>query len=256
MDDDSELSIGESVKLVARENGMQKTGKPIRLLLIDDDRSLGDLLTEYCEPLGFVITVAVTGEDGIRVATSGRFNLVILDVMLPGIDGFETLRILRSSLRVPVLMLTTRSATRDRVLGLNGGADDYLTKPFQPEELVARVTSILRRSDPVSILHSMSLGDIEFDEKTRSLQKDSIPIVLTGAEFHLMKLLLANPGFPLPREELIRQIFGRSPHSIDRSIDNLINNLRRKLGPHKDGSERFKSVRNVGYSYVLPMERE
>ena len=225
------------------------------LLLIDDDRSLASLITEYCSPGGFSITCAVNGEDGIRLARQQRFKLIILDVMLPGINGFEVLKVLRRSGNTPILMLTTRGAAIDRVRGLEDGADDYLAKPFQPEELIARIRSILRRSHPTKDLPSrIAVGDITLDDAERSVMSNSGSIDLTGAEFHLLKLLLLQPGEPITREELIPRIFNREPNYFDRSIDNLVNNLRKKLGPHQDGTERIKSIRNVGYCYAVSSE--
>jgi two-component system response regulator CpxR len=220
------------------------------LLLIDDDRSLASLIAEYCAAGGFSITSALNGEEGIHLARQQYFQLIILDVMMPGIDGFEVLKRLRSSSNIPVLMLTTRGAAMDRVQGLEGGADDYLAKPFQPEELIARIKSILRRVYPKDISTKFSIGDLTIDETERSVEVSNERIELTGAEFSLLKLLMTNPGDPLPRQELIPRLFGRDPSTFDRSIDNLVNNLRKKLGPHPDGSERIRSVRNIGYCYV------
>jgi two-component system response regulator CpxR len=224
------------------------------LLLIDDDRSLASLISEYCGAGGYSITSALTGEDGICLVHEHCFVLIILDVMLPGIDGFEVLKRLRQSSNTPILMLTTRGAAMDRVQGLEGGADDYLAKPFQPEELVARIKSILRRVYPADCAGRVVLGDITVDELERSVTLAGRRLDLTGAEFHLLRLLLGHPGEPLSREVLIPRIFGREPHSFDRSIDNLVNNLRRKLGTYADGTERIKSIRNVGYCYVIANE--
>jgi DNA-binding response OmpR family regulator len=228
--------------------------QPSPLLLIDDDRSLASLISEYCGAGGYSITSALTGEEGIRLARQQPFVLIILDVMLPGIDGFEVLKRIRRSFNMPILMLTTRGAAMDRVQGLENGADDYLAKPFQPEELVARIKAILRRVYPQDSVGRVVLGDIFVDELERSVTLAGHRLDLTGAEFHLLRLLLGNPGDPLSREVLIPRIFGREPHTFDRSIDNLVNNLRRKLGTHTDGTERIKSIRNVGYCYVIANE--
>jgi DNA-binding response OmpR family regulator len=185
------------------------------------------------------------------MARQQYFLLIILDVMMPGIDGFEVLKRLRRTSNTPILMLTTRGAAMDRVCGLEGGADDYLAKPFQPEELVARIKSILRRAYPKEGSGQLTVGDLILDEAERSVTLAGQPLDLTGAEFGLLRLLLGNPGDPLSREELISRIFGREPTSFDRSIDNLVNNLRRKLGTHAGGSQRIKGIRNVGYCYVL-----
>jgi DNA-binding response OmpR family regulator len=220
-------------------------------LLIDDDLSLGRLIRDYFEIEGIEVTTAATGEEGIYLSQQKRFDLIILDVMLPRIDGFEVLRRIRQRSNIPVLMLTTRGATKDRVEGLRGGADDYLPKPFQPEELIARVLSILRRVYPAQMSKHLEVGDITLDDMERSVMVGGHKVYLTGAEFELLRLLLDGPGMPLTREQLVPLIFGREVSSFDRSIDNLVSNLRRKLGNHPNGGERIRSVRNVGYAYVL-----
>jgi two-component system response regulator CpxR len=241
-------------KIKTRDNG-RVTGSVLRpsasLLLIDDDRSLAALIGEYCAPAGFTITPAFTGEEGIRLIRQQYFPLVILDVMLPGIDGFKVLARLRRHSTVPVLMLTTRGAAMDCIQGLDLGADDYLSKPFQPEVLVARIKSILRRTGQKEQAGRLSLGDVTLDDLERSTTVGDMRVDLTGAEFHLLHLLVMHPGESLSREELIPRIFGREAGTFDRSIDNLVNNLRKKLGTHPDGAERIKSIRNVGYSYVI-----
>ena len=228
----------------------QHSAKPSPLLLIDDDRSLALLVADYCSEDKYTVTSAETGEEGLVLARQQHFVLVILDVMLPGIDGFEVLKRLRRTLNTPVLMLTTRGAAMDRVQGLDGGADDYLAKPFQPEELVARIRSILRRVHPKETPSRYSVGDITVDETERSVTLSGQRLNLTSSEFQLLTLLLTHLGDPLSREELIPRVFGRDASSLDRSIDNLVNNLRKKLGMRSDGADRIKSVRNVGYTYV------
>lgn len=230
---------------------VQQVQESPHLLLIDDDLSLGRLILEYCETDGLTVTPAATGEEGIYLSQQKRFQLVILDVMLPGINGFEVLKRIRQRSNVPVLMLTTRGAARDRIQGLQSGADDYLPKPFEPEELIARIRSILRRAYPSTpILARLVVGDVTLDEAERSVTVGSSSVDLTGAEFYLLRLLLETPGRPLSREELVPQIFGRDVATFDRSVDNLAGNLRKKLGTHSSGSERIKGIRNVGYVYV------
>jgi DNA-binding response OmpR family regulator len=227
---------------------------PVRpaLLLIDDDVSLGALVSEYAAYEGYAVVTANTGESGLSVAAQKTFGLVILDVMLPGIDGFEVLERLRLFSNVPVLMLTTRGTSADRIRGLKMGADDYLPKPFEPDELIARINSILRRIRPsMNGLCFISIGDVELDERSRRVTSAGAAVELTGAEFVLLQLLLSKPGNIFSRQELIPRVLSRQESSLDRSIDTLIKNLRRKLGPLPSGSDRIRSVRGVGYVYVI-----
>ena len=233
----------------------QRVTAHIQLLLVDDDVALGELVCEYAAYEGYAVTTANTGELGPRTIARKTFALVILDVMLPGIDGFEVLERLRHFSDVPVLMLTTRGAASDRIHGLKLGADDYLPKPFEPDELVARVKSILRRIQPsTNGLSFVSIGDIELDEPFRRVTRGGEVVELTGAEFSLLQLLLSRPGTTFSRQELIPRVLSRQESGIDRSIDSLVSNLRRKLGPFPDGSERIHSVRGVGYVYVIAEE--
>jgi two-component system, OmpR family, response regulator CpxR len=183
---------------------------------------LASLFSDYCGAGGFSITSALSGEEGIRLARQQHFLLVIHDVMLPGIDGFEVLKRLRRSSDTPILMLTTSGAALDRVHGLENGADDYLAMPFQPEELVLRVKSILQRAHPKDGPTKLTIGDLIVDESERSIRLSGQRLELTEAEFSLISLLLAQPGEPLPREELIPRIFGREPTGLDRSFDTLV----------------------------------
>ena len=161
----------------------------------------------------------------------------------------------RDTIVAHIVIASSRGATRDRIHGLQAGADDYLPKPFQPEELVARVQSLLRRAYPVPKATHLRVGDVELDEAERSVEIRGLPIELTGAEFHLLRLLIEQPGIALPSEELIAKIFDRNALRQDRSIDTLASNLRRKLGHHPGGTDRIKSVRNVGYTYVTDRKR-
>jgi two-component system response regulator CpxR len=230
----------------------QRTPAQAQLLLIDDDVALGELVCEYAAYEGYAVAIANTGELGLRTLARKPFALVILDVMLPGIDGFEVLERLRHFSDVPVLMLTTRGAASDRIHGLKLGADDYLPKPFEPDELLARVKSILRRVLPSTKgLRFMSVGDVSLDERFRRVTRGGEIVELTGAEFSLLQLLISRPGTTLSRQELIPRVLSRQESGIDRSIDSLVSNLRKKLGPFSDGSERIQSVRGVGYVYVI-----
>jgi DNA-binding response OmpR family regulator len=223
----------------------------IQLLLVDDDASLGALVSEYAAYEDYAVATAHTGQSGLRMVAERSFALVILDVMLTDIDGFEVLQRLRTFSSVPVLMLTTRGAASDRIRGLRMGADDYLAKPFEPDELIARVGSILRRVQPAADgLRFILADDIELDVRARRVARAGVPVELTGAEFALLQVMISHPGKILSRQQLIPQVLSRQEYAVDRSIDSLVSNLRRKLGPLVDGRERIRSVRGVGYIYV------
>jgi DNA-binding response OmpR family regulator len=223
----------------------------VELLLVDDDLSLGKLVSEYAAYEDYAVTTAKTGELGLRLAAQRNFALVILDVMLPDLDGFQVLERLRTSSDVPVLMLTTRGAASDRIRGLKMGADDYLPKPFEPDELIARINSILRRMQPLmSGLSFVAVGDVELDGRARRVTRGGDAVELTGAEFSLLQILLSRPGSTLSRQDLIPRVLSRQEYAADRSIDTLVSNLRKKLGPFSNGGERIRSVRGLGYVYV------
>jgi len=224
-----------------------------RLLLIDDDAELSKLVARFLAGEGFETTWASGGEAGATAALGERFALVLLDVMMPDTGGFEVLRRIRRHSRVPVLMLTARGDTYDRVRGLELGADDYLPKPFDPAELAARIRAILRRSAPQAHLPgAVSVGDVELDPGTRTVRRGGAAVDLTTVEFELLSVLLHAPGTTVSREELVRQVLRREFSAFDRSIDTHVCNLRRKLGPAADGSERIKGVRGSGYLYAAP----
>jgi DNA-binding response OmpR family regulator len=224
-----------------------------RLLVVDDDRELCQLVTRYLAREGFDISWASSGEAGVEHALSEEFSLILLDVMMPDTDGFEVLRRIRLQSRTPVLMLTARGDTRDRIRGLEMGADDYLPKPFDPEELVARIRAILRRSAPRRPASgAISIGDIELDGGARTVRRSGAPIDLTTVEFDLLVALMGAAGSTVSREDLVSDVLGRDFSPFDRSIDTHICNLRRKLGPLEDGAERIKGVRGAGYLYASP----
>jgi two-component system response regulator CpxR len=226
------------------------------ILIIDDDEELCGLVTRYLKSEGFAAEAVHNGVQGAEKALSGDYVLVVLDVMLPGANGFEVLRQLRRKSAVPVLMLTARGDDVDRIVGLEIGADDYLPKPFNPRELVARIRAVLRRTQapkngvPENDGEHLHVGDIELDSAARLVRRDGEAVDLTGAEFDLLSILLRNAGQVVTREELVRQVLGRSLTPLDRSIDTLVSNLRRKLGHARDGVERIKSLRGIGYVYT------
>ncbi len=229
-----------------------------RLLIIDDDVELCDLLREYLEGQKFLVEAVHDGESGAAVALEARHDLIILDVMLPGISGFEALRRLRGRINTPVLMLTARGEDEDRIVGLELGADDYMPKPCNPRELAARIRAILRRvNDPTRSQPSPAaparivVEDVGINVASRETQLDDQPIALTSSEFDLLTLLLRSAGSVVERSDLFRKVLDREPDPFDRSIDMHISHLRRKLGPRKDGTMRIKAVRSVGYLYAV-----
>lgn len=221
------------------------------VLLIDDDVELCELVSEYLGGEGFVVDVIYEGTLGLSTAREGKHDLVILDVMLPGLTGFEVLRRLRESSAVPVLMLTARGEDVDRIVGLEMGADDYLPKPFNPRELAARIRAILRRAETApDVGERLSVDDVVVDLGTRSATVDSTEVDLTGVEFSLLEALVRLAGNVVSRDDLSRAALYRKASAFDRSLDVHISNLRRKLGPSSAGGARIKTVRGVGYQYV------
>lgn len=226
------------------------------LLIIDDDHELCDLLREYLEPEGFSISVQHDGASGATEVLKGSYALVVLDVMLPELNGFDVLRRIRELSQIPVLMLTARGDDVDRIVGLEMGADDYLAKPFNPRELLARIRAIQRRSEstpantPVgAVTETLSVDDVSLDSSTRSVTCGDNTLTLTAVEFDLLAELLRLAGTVVPREELTRQVLGRELNPFDRSIDVHVSSLRRKLGQRSDGGERIQAIRGVGYQY-------
>lgn len=222
-----------------------------RVLLIDDDAELCRLVTRFMAGEGFVVDSVTNGGQGVARALSGEYRLILLDVMMPDMSGFEVLRRIRAESRIPVLMLTAKGDTLDRVLGLEMGADDYLPKPFDPPELAARVRAILRRASlqpesPAPIV----VADVELDTGTRTVRKNGKLIDLTTVEFDLLATLVRTAGSTVSREELARDVLGREFSPFDRSIDTHVCNLRKKIGLLEDGTERIKGVRGAGYLYA------
>lgn len=228
-------------------NGAQQ-----QILLIDDDKEMAAMLAEYLSPEGYAVHLAHSAKDGLHRAKEGGLILIILDVMLPDRDGFTVLRELRQRSRIPVIMLTTRSAVRDKVNGLEAGADDYVPKPFTPVELLARIRTVLRRGQPSRYGREfLAVDDLILDAGARTVECRGHLIDCTAAEFDVLHALASSAGQVVAREHLTRIALGRSPYAGDRGIDNLISALRKKLGPAKNGQERFRSVRNTGYIYAF-----
>lgn len=225
-----------------------------QILVIDDDKELCELLIEFLQPEGFDVETVTDPHDGLQRALSGEHGLVILDVMLPGMTGFELLRSLRISSQVPVLMLTARGEDVDRIVGLEMGADDYLPKPFNPRELVARIQAIWRRAQPEKQqpdnLLRFEADDIVLDLGARSVKQNNHIVQLTAAEFSLLHELLKHVGQVMTREELTQKVLNRELEIFDRSIDVHVSSLRKKLGHTIGNRERIKTIRSVGYLYT------
>lgn len=223
-----------------------------RLLVIDDDRELNEMLAEYLGAEGFMLSFRTDGNGGLEAARTGDFDAVVLDVMLPGMDGFSVLRELRRESDVPVLMLTARGDDTDTVVGLEIGADDYLPKPFNPRVLIARLRALLRRGHEVGRgpPGRLAVGDVVLDEGSREVTRAHDTVELTGAEFNVLRVLLQHAGQVVSKDAICREALGRPLQALDRSVDMHVSNLRRKLGPATDGSSRIRTVRGSGYQYV------
>lgn len=224
-----------------------------KVLIIDDDEELCDLVSEYLSVEGFETASVHDGEGGLKKAASGEFDLAILDVMLPKMNGFDVLRNLRTTSKLPVLMLTARGDDMERIVGLEIGADDYLPKPFNPRELAARLRAILRRvetADENAAPEKLVVGDLELSASSRSAKLNGKELILTSVEFDLLAALLREAGRIAKKEDLSETVLERGLSPYDRSLDMHISNLRKKLGVRKDGSDRIKTIRSVGYIYT------
>jgi DNA-binding response OmpR family regulator len=226
------------------------------ILIIDDDTELCELITEYLEDEGLDVDSVHDGVAGVERCLSNEPDLVILDVMLPGLGGFAVLSKIRETSKVPVIMLTARGEEVDRIVGLEMGADDYLPKPFNPRELVARIRAILRRTVGTAGAGEESamiiVDDLEMDIGSRRVSCSLGDVDLTGAEFAVLETLVRAAGTVVSRDELSRRALGRRASAFDRSLDVHLSNLRKKLGQLPGGGERIKTVRGVGYLYVKP----
>ena len=232
-------------------------GRIVRVLLVDDDTELGELVREYLAREGFLLEVEADGTRAVDRGLSGDFQLIVLDVMLPGVSGFDILRHLRAASRIPVLMLTARGDDVDRIVGLELGADDYLSKPFNPRELVARIRAILRRAPHDTVVdppepadERLGVDDVEVDVRRHLVRRAGASVELTAVEFNVLEILLRAAGTVVRRDELARGALGRALMPFDRSLDVHVSRLRKKLGPRADGAERIRALRAVGYLYA------
>ncbi len=221
-----------------------------RVLVIDDDERLNALLTRYMDRFGFAVHSATDPRAGLRMLKSDPPEIVILDVMLPEMDGFAVCRKVRETSRVPIIMLTARGEVMDRILGLELGADDYLAKPFEPRELVARVQAVLRRGIAARDDERLRVGDLDVDSATRCVCLAGRDLGVTSAEFELLVLLVRNRGRVLSRERILDGTRGIDWEAYDRSIDVLISRLRQKLGDDAKHPSFIRTVRGAGYVFI------
>lgn len=219
----------------------------LKALLIDDDEKLGPLLTEYCERYGIEITHKMLPSSGLACLEQGSFDAVILDVMLPEMDGFEVCRKIRQNNEIPVIMLTARGEVTDRVVGLEIGADDYLPKPFDPRELVARLNTIVKRKQPVVVdKQIMSFENLQIDKAKREVSVKGKLVSLTTMEYQLLLMLANNPGKDYSRDDILNALKGTETELFSRSVDILVSRLRTKLKP----ATPIKTVYGSGYAFV------
>ena len=233
-----------------------------KLLVIDDDRKLSRLIATYLEPMGYEVTCAYTGPEGLELALAGAFQAVILDVMLPGLDGFEVLKRLRQKSDVPVLMLTARGDESDRIVGLEVGADDYLPKTFSSRELLARLRAVTRRATLTAARAEeaapaeLVVGKLRVNTGARTAALGDQALELTPVEFDLLASLARARGRVKTREQLLDEIRERNYDVFDRSIDVHISALRKKLGDDPKAPHFIKTVRSAGYMFLRPEEGE
>jgi len=224
------------------------------ILIIDDDVQLCSMLTDYLGRYGFQLSAIHRGDTGLAEALKNPYALVLLDVMLPALDGLEVLKRIRAVSSTRVLLLTARGDDVDRIVGLEIGADDYLPKPFNPRELLARMRAILRRgsSNEVAATSTVLRSDgLELDPGARTVEQDGKRIELTDVEFAMLEALLRSPGKVVTREELVENVLGRKFHPFDRSLDMHISRLRRKLSGNSTDDARVKTVRGTGYQLAV-----
>jgi len=223
-----------------------------KILVVEDEEKIASLLRDYLEKSGYHVACLDTGDGALSFIRGNDFDLIILDIMLPGMDGMEICRGLRTFSQVPVIMLTARVEEIDRLLGLELGADDYICKPFSPREVVARVKAVLRRVHPVQDSQAIKAGAIMLQEDLRQASINGQELVLTPIEFGLLRVLMAHPGRVFSRSELVSRVQGYDYEGYDRTVDSHIKNLRRKIAGLLPGLEVISSVYGIGYKLQVP----
>jgi DNA-binding response OmpR family regulator len=216
------------------------------ILLVEDEEDIATLVRSYLENDGFRVVWAARGADGVRALEQHEIRLAILDLQLPDADGLDLCRTIRKTSQLPIVIMTARDEEVDRITGLELGADDYVTKPFSPRELVARVKAVLRRAEPDETSDRMIAGDVVLEQASRTVSVDGLPVELTGMEFDLLAFLLAHPGIVMSRERLLERVWGLSFPGGTRTVDVHVAQLRRKL----DRPDLIRTVRGSGYKAV------
>jgi DNA-binding response OmpR family regulator len=250
-----DAGLGLGIARVESEVGMANTGSRTRVLVVDDESSIRDIVRGFLERDGMTVVEAADGPSAVEIAREAAPDVVVLDLMLPGFDGLEVLRRIRTFADPYVLLLTARSEEVDRIVGLTVGADDYLTKPFSPRELVARVHALMRRRrpgplDPGDVLRA---GDLLVDPRRRTVARAGEPVDLTVLEFDLLAALVREPGMVFTRQQLLDAVWGVDFFGDDHVLDVHVANLRRKLGDDASGARYVETVRGVGFR--CPEER-
>jgi DNA-binding response OmpR family regulator len=221
----------------------------LSILLVDDDAELCNLMVEFFLQHDIDIQFANNGERGLNLALNGTFDLILLDVMMPGLDGFSVLRQIRRRSPVPVIMLTARTEQGDRIEGLNAGADDYLAKPFSPDELLARIQAVLRRSGRIPSLkpETLEANGVRMNPGTREVFRDGVPVEVTSIEYEILEILVRSAGQAVSRDDLARLLYNRQANPLERSLDVHVSHLRRKL---EQGKTMIRTIRGVGYLFA------
>ena len=235
----------------------------MKILIVDDDKKLCRLVADYLEPMGYEVAAAHNGTQGLQMIIEGGYHAVILDVMMPQMDGFEVLKRLRKESDIPVLMLTARGEETDRIVGLEMGADDYLPKTFSSRELLARLRAVTRRhivskhrAESAPKDKALIFGNLEIEQSSRTVHMDTKTLNLTPIEYDLLISLAKSSGRVLSRDQLLDAVAGRSYEVFDRSVDVHISSLRRKLGEEPRNPKFIKTIRTAGYMFKIPEDQK
>ena len=233
-------------------HGRTRTAMPHKhILIVEDEQKLAALLKEYLEKAGYRATIAGRGDQAVAQARKSAPDLMLLDIMLPGMDGMAVCSAVRKFSNIPIIMITAKVEELDRLLGLELGADDYICKPFSPREVVARVKAVLRRSNPETVEKNLAFGPITLDENTHLAAISGQALDLTPSEFSLLQVLVSQPGRVFSRDELLARVQGYDCEGYDRTIDSHIKNLRKKIAVHLPGQEVITTVYGIGYKLSL-----